>query len=278
MPTISANSLDLSPARTRTNLSAPELIERALARGEGRFADNGALVVMTGDRTGRSPTDKWLEDTPAIHDKIWWGKVNQPITPEQFDTALRIATEHMNSLDEVFVFDGFAGADTDHRLGVRVVTQLAWHALFAETLKEGWLAEKVGLGMMKGMVETVRSGKKTEDEVLALATTKLAGVDRGADRRRAAPPHHGTDQTAALRPRRHANLARKPTAHLDRRARAALEGALGIRRRLLDALLHERGSGVHDGLAARLDRLPHIRVDRQDTGAVPRPPPPPPRL
>lgn len=134
MPTVSANSLDLSPARTKTNLSTAELIERALDRGEGRFADNGALVVMTGDRTGRSPTDKWLEDTPAIHDNIWWGKVNQGITPEQFDIAHRIATEHMNSLDEVFVFDGFAGADTDHRLGVRVVTQLAWHALFAETL------------------------------------------------------------------------------------------------------------------------------------------------
>ena len=54
-------------------------------------------------------------------------------------------------------------------------------ALFAETLKEGWLAEKVGLGMMKGMVETVRSGKKTEDEVLALATTKLAGMRKGGE-------------------------------------------------------------------------------------------------
>jgi len=134
MPTASANTLDLSPVRALTNLSTAELIERALERGEGRFADNGALVVMTGDRTGRSPTDKWLEDTPAIRDNIWWGKVNQAITPDQFDIALRIGTEHMNSLDEVFVFDGFAGADLKHRLGVRVVTQLAWHALFAETL------------------------------------------------------------------------------------------------------------------------------------------------
>ncbi len=134
MPTASAHQIDLAPSRALTNLSAPELIERALARGEGVFADNGALVVMTGDRTGRSPTDKWLEDTPAIHDNIWWGKTNQPITPDQFDIAQRIATEYMNSLDEVFVFDGFAGADVNHRLGVRVVTQLAWHALFAETL------------------------------------------------------------------------------------------------------------------------------------------------
>ncbi len=134
MPTASAAKLDLSAGRARTNLSTPELIERALARGEGRFAENGALVVMTGDRTGRSPTDKWLEDTDAVHEHIWWGKVNQAITPEQFDTALRIATEYVNGLDEVFVFDGFAGADTQHRLGVRVVTELAWHALFAETL------------------------------------------------------------------------------------------------------------------------------------------------
>ncbi|MEZ6242010.1 MAG: phosphoenolpyruvate carboxykinase (ATP) [Phycisphaerales bacterium] len=134
MPIASAAKLDLSAGRALTNLATPELIERALARGEGCFADNGALVVMTGDRTGRSPTDKWLEDTQGIHENIWWGKVNQPITPEQFDTALRIAADYLNSRDEVYVFDGFAGADVRHRLGVRVVTELAWHALFAETL------------------------------------------------------------------------------------------------------------------------------------------------
>ncbi len=134
MGAVSVERLDLSAGRAHRNLSTADLVERVLARGEGKLASNGAVTVFTGDRTGRSPKDKFLEDTAPIHGKVDWGKVNQPITPEQFDTALRIATEHLNKQNEVFVFEGFAGADLDHRLGVRVVTQLAWHALFAETL------------------------------------------------------------------------------------------------------------------------------------------------
>ena len=134
MSTSTIDRLDLSPNRTRTNLSTAELVEIALAQGEGRLASNGALVCSTGERTGRSPKDKYLEDTAEIHDKIWWGSVNQPATTEQFDLAEQIAVDHLNSVDELFVFEGFAGADPDHRLGVRVVTEQAWHNLFASTL------------------------------------------------------------------------------------------------------------------------------------------------
>ncbi|MFG0327189.1 MAG: phosphoenolpyruvate carboxykinase (ATP) [Phycisphaerales bacterium JB037] len=134
MPETTQPALDLSPARVLSNLSAAELIERALANGEGRLASNGALVCRTGRLTGRSPKDKYLEDTPSIHDKIAWGKVNQPISPEKFDAALRIATEHLNGVERVYAFEGFCGADASHRLGVRVVTEQAWHALFASTL------------------------------------------------------------------------------------------------------------------------------------------------
>jgi phosphoenolpyruvate carboxykinase (ATP) len=126
--------LDLSAGRAHRNRPTAELVERVLARGEGTLASNGAVCVSTGDRTGRSPKDKYLEDTPAIHAKIDWGKVNQPMAPDRFEAAQRIATEYLNAQDEVFVFEGFAGADVRHRLGVRVVTHLAWHALFAETL------------------------------------------------------------------------------------------------------------------------------------------------
>ncbi|MEM9167083.1 MAG: phosphoenolpyruvate carboxykinase (ATP) [Planctomycetota bacterium] len=134
MTTHVLSKLDLSPSRVRLNLSAADLVERALAAGEGTLAANGALVCLTGERTGRSPNDKYLEDTPEIHDSIWWGKVNKPFTPEQIDLAERIAVDHLNSLDEVHVFEGFAGADPEHRLGVRVVTEQAWHSLFASTL------------------------------------------------------------------------------------------------------------------------------------------------
>ena len=127
-------SLNLSPAHSSMNLSSAELVERALASGEGKLASNGAIVCMTGDRTGRSPNDKFLEDTPDIHGKIWWGKVNQGLSPAGFDAALKIAVEHLNARPRVFGFEGYAGADPKYRLGVRVVTEQAWHALFASTL------------------------------------------------------------------------------------------------------------------------------------------------
>src|SRR5690606_9978194 len=82
--------LDISSERVHRNLSTPVLIEAALQRGEGHLAANGTLVVMTGERTGRSPKDKYLEDTPEIHDNIWWGNVNQPITPDGFDSLLAV--------------------------------------------------------------------------------------------------------------------------------------------------------------------------------------------
>ncbi len=134
MPMQAASDLDLSPARTHTNLAPAALVERAIAAGEGRLAADGSLVCLTGDRTGRSPNDKHLEDTAEIHDKIWWGKVNRGITPEVFEKAKAIAIAHLNKQPELYTFDGFVGADVTHRLGVRVVTEQAWHNLFAQTL------------------------------------------------------------------------------------------------------------------------------------------------
>jgi phosphoenolpyruvate carboxykinase (ATP) len=140
--------LDLSPKRVHANLSSAELVERALAAGEGQLAANGALVCLTGDRTGRSPKDKHLEDSPAIHDKIWWGKVNTPVTDKQFDMALEIAVAHLNSRPTLYTFEGYAGADPKYRLGVQVITEQAWHSLFASTLfiKQGSKAAGAGSG------------------------------------------------------------------------------------------------------------------------------------
>ncbi|MFO0785715.1 MAG: phosphoenolpyruvate carboxykinase (ATP) [Phycisphaerales bacterium] len=128
------SKLDLAPHKTSFNLCPAELVQRAVAAGEGALAANGALVCMTGDRTGRSPADKYLEDTPGIHKNIWWGKVNKPMTPEKFDLGLKIAVDHLNTRPHLFVFEGFVGADPKYRLGVRVVTEQAWHSLFCSTL------------------------------------------------------------------------------------------------------------------------------------------------
>ncbi|RMH23718.1 MAG: phosphoenolpyruvate carboxykinase (ATP) [Planctomycetota bacterium] len=126
--------LDLAPDRARRNLPAAALVEEALARREGRLAANGAFSALTGDRTGRSPKDKFLEDTPEVHGAVWWGPVNQPMSPDTFDALERLACERLASRDRVYVFDGFVGADPRYRLGVTTVTELAWHSLFARTL------------------------------------------------------------------------------------------------------------------------------------------------
>ncbi|MBL8763304.1 MAG: phosphoenolpyruvate carboxykinase (ATP) [Phycisphaerae bacterium] len=126
--------LDLSPSRVLANIAPARLIEMAVSRGEGVLASNGGLVCRTGDRTGRSPKDKYLEDSPGIHAKIGWGGFNLPITPANFDAVLKIATDHLNAQKSVFVFEGFVGADPAHRLGARVVTEQAWHSLFIRTL------------------------------------------------------------------------------------------------------------------------------------------------
>src|SRR5690606_26017556 len=73
-------------------------------------------------------------DSPAIHDSISWGKVNQPISPENFAKLEKLARSYLSKKSELFRFDGYAGADPAYRLKVSVITEEAWHSLFAKTL------------------------------------------------------------------------------------------------------------------------------------------------
>ena len=125
-------NIGLTVGSVHRNLPAAELTARSLARQEGILAANGALVVQTGARTGRSPADRFIVDEPAADD-VAWSDVNQQCTPELFDRMLRKASTYLHSR-EVFVFDGYAGADKAYRLPIRVVADTAWHALFAQTL------------------------------------------------------------------------------------------------------------------------------------------------
>lgn len=126
--------LDFPGVTMHTNLSTASLVETSLKRGEGVLASNGALACDTGDRTGRSPKDKFVEDTPSIHDAIDWEGANSPISPENFAKVEALATEYLQGKDELFRFNGFAGADERYRLNVSVVTEEAWHCLFASTM------------------------------------------------------------------------------------------------------------------------------------------------
>ncbi|MBF0544343.1 MAG: phosphoenolpyruvate carboxykinase (ATP) [Candidatus Riflebacteria bacterium] len=114
------------------NLPTSLLVEHSLRRNEGVLAENGALVVKTGLRTGRSPIDKFIIQTSETKD-VWWGPVNRPLPVETWENLMNLARAYLQGR-EVFVFDGFAGADPNYRLQVRVVAEKAWHALFAGTL------------------------------------------------------------------------------------------------------------------------------------------------
>jgi phosphoenolpyruvate carboxykinase (ATP) len=118
---------------THWNLGTAQLTEHAIQKHEGRLAENGALVVRTGQFTGRSPKDKYIVREPGTESAVNWGAVNQSMAPENFDRLYGRLTKFLEG-KEVFVQDCFAGADPAYTLAVRVVTQKAWHALFARQL------------------------------------------------------------------------------------------------------------------------------------------------
>jgi phosphoenolpyruvate carboxykinase (ATP) len=109
------------------------LYTQALARDEGRLAEGGPLVVDTGRFTGRSPKDKFVVREPGSEDRIWWGKVNQPLSEEHFEGLRQKVVSHLETQD-LYVVDAFAGADVAHRISVRVLTDRPYHALFAKTM------------------------------------------------------------------------------------------------------------------------------------------------
>ena len=119
--------------RVFRNPTTALLYTHALRRGDGRLAEGGPLAVDTGRHTGRSPKDKFVVREPGSEDRIWWGSVNQPLEEESFE-RLRDKVVSSYSEGDVYVVDAFAGADPEHRICVRVVTDHPYHALFAKTL------------------------------------------------------------------------------------------------------------------------------------------------
>jgi phosphoenolpyruvate carboxykinase (ATP) len=115
------------------NLSTPQLVEAAIARGEARLASNGAIDALTGARTGRSVKDKFLVKDAITQDRVDWGKVNQPFSPEFFGALLERVERHMKERDR-YVVDLYTGADPNYRLPITIITEYAWHALFVKQL------------------------------------------------------------------------------------------------------------------------------------------------
>lgn len=121
------------PARVYWNLTAPELYEEVARRNEGFFSNHGALLVDTGEHTGRAAKDKAIVTESDSENKVFWGDVNKDFSQEKFNAIKDRMMAHATGR-ELFVQDTFAGADPGYRLPVRIVNELAWHSLFARTM------------------------------------------------------------------------------------------------------------------------------------------------
>ncbi len=115
------------------NLGTAQLLERSVHRHEGLFATGGPYVVRTGQFTGRSPRDKFVVRNSATESVVNWGPVNQPMSEEQFEWLYAKMLAYLQGQD-VFVHDCYAGADPNYTMPIRVITQRAWHCLFARQL------------------------------------------------------------------------------------------------------------------------------------------------
>lgn len=120
-------------SKIHRNLSAPKLIEIALEKKEGVLASTGALVVNTGRYNGRSPNDRYIVESESVKPHINWGKVNIPISENLFDSLYQKMLGYMQKKD-LFVFDGYVGADRKHGYSIRVVNELASQALASSQL------------------------------------------------------------------------------------------------------------------------------------------------
>ena len=122
-----------APARVYWNLNTPELYEEIARRNEGVLSNYGNMIVDTGEHTGRAAKDKAIVREAGSEDKVFWGDVNKDFPQDRFNAIKDRMMAHATGRD-LFVQDTFVGADQNYRLPIRVISELAWHSLFARTM------------------------------------------------------------------------------------------------------------------------------------------------
>ncbi|MEZ5965807.1 MAG: phosphoenolpyruvate carboxykinase (ATP) [Planctomycetota bacterium] len=130
MSTVDLSKYGIHVKNVLRNASPPILYEQAVRRGEGQITSSGALATRSGAKTGRSPKDKRIVDTEPSNKDVWWGDVNIRLTERTFLVNRQRAIDFLNTRDQLYVVDGFAGWDEKYRVKVRVVCLNAYHALF----------------------------------------------------------------------------------------------------------------------------------------------------
>ena len=125
--------MGITPGKIHRNFQVKKLIELVIEKNEAILTANGAVSVRTGKYTGRSPDDRFIVDDEQTHDSVDWGKINHPFPEDKFDEIFEKMKRHVKD-KEIFIFDGFVGADLEHRLPIRVITDHAWQNLFVRQL------------------------------------------------------------------------------------------------------------------------------------------------
>ena len=125
--------MGITPGKIHRNFQVKKLIELVIEKNEAILTANGAVSVRTGKYTGRSPDDRFIVDDEQTHDSVDWGKINHPFPEDKFYKIFEKMKRHVKD-KEIFIFDGFVGADLEHRLPIRVITDHAWQNLFVRQL------------------------------------------------------------------------------------------------------------------------------------------------
>ena len=123
----------INPSKVHRNLSVDDMVKLAVERGEGVVNSTGSLSVNTGKYTGRSPDDRFIVYDDKTHETIDWGKINHQFPSGKFEKLFEKMKDFVDN-KELFVFDGFVGADPETRLPIRVINDHVWQNLFGNNL------------------------------------------------------------------------------------------------------------------------------------------------
>ncbi|MBA3666110.1 MAG: phosphoenolpyruvate carboxykinase [Sphingomonas sp.] len=179
-------------AKVHWNLTTAPLVELAVARGEGKLAKDGPLVVKTGTHTGRSAQDKFTVRDATTESSVWWGKSNKPISPEHFANLKVDFLAALAGKESLFAQDLYGGSQPEHRVRVRVINEYAWHSLFIRTmlvrppLEElaGFVPEFTIIDLPSFRADPARHGCRGETVIAVNLTEKLiliGGTEYGGE-------------------------------------------------------------------------------------------------
>jgi len=127
---ISLDIYGIKNAKVKYQLSAEELHNETIQKGQGNIANNGALAINTGEFTGRSPKDRFIVKDNITRDRVWWGNINLPFPSSMFDKLYEKVTDYLSE-KEIYVRDSYACADEKYKLNIRVITEFPWSNMFS---------------------------------------------------------------------------------------------------------------------------------------------------